>query len=192
MQAIRSPSWLAGIGSASNRRGIAIPRHASPYRFRKFVRRSTDTTPSTRPPPQPCRRNRLHRRTRSRHAPAFRRQQNPPSNPSPPCQRHVSSWPLPRHGMWPPQPRQIFSRPGHSRRHRRHLQPSPQPRWRGPLRTLLPGFPGSCARWTMQRRKRRSATGRPKAKDSFASSDAAARCAGMSSIHRQATMARWC
>jgi len=48
-------------------------------------------------------------------------------------------------------------------------------------------------RWTRQRRKRRSATGGPKAtKDRFASYDAAARCAGISSIHRQTTMARWC
>src|SRR5436309_79503 len=47
----------------------------------------------------------------------------------------------------------------HGGRHRRHLQPSRQPTWRGPLRTPLPGVPGSCARRTTPRRKRRSATG---------------------------------
>jgi Uncharacterized protein conserved in bacteria len=49
MQAIRSRWWLAGIGSASKRRGIAIPRHASRYQFRKFVRRLIDTITPRRP-----------------------------------------------------------------------------------------------------------------------------------------------
>ncbi len=193
MQATRSRSWLAGIGSASRRRGIAIPRHASRYQFRKFVRRLTDTTTPRRPPP-PWLRDRLRRRRkRSRHAPA-RLLQNLPSNTSPPCrrQRRMSRSPLRRPGMQPRPPRRIFSRPGHNRRLRRHLQLSRQPMRRGPQRTPLPGFPGSCARRTMPPRRRRSATGRPKARDRFASSDAAARCAGMSSIDRQATMARWC
>ena len=53
--------------------------------------------------------------------------------------------------------------------------------------------PGSRARRTTPGGSRRSATGRPKATwDGFASSDAAARCAGTSSIHRQTTMGRWC
>ena len=43
---------------------------------------------------------------------------------------------------------------------------SRQPMRRGPRRTPLPGFQGSCARRTMHPRKRRSAIGRPKARGS--------------------------